>query len=143
MARHQLCTFDLAGRGFGIGIEHVQEIVRAQPLARAPLAPPAVRGLINLRGMIVPAIDLRVCLELPPLGADATPPTNIVIRTDQGPVSFLVDEIGDVIEVDDEAFELPPDNLRGAVRELIAGVYKLERSLLMVLMPEATLAKCK
>lgn len=138
-AAQQLCTFTLSGALFGLAVERVQEIIRYQELTRIPLAPREVAGLINLRGQIVPAIDLRRCLGLAER-AEGALPTNVVIRTDEGVVSFLVDEIGDVLDVRDDAWEPPPDNLRGAMRKLIPGVFKLERGLLMILSIEAAIA---
>ena len=128
----QYCTFFLDGHYFGIGVLEVQEVIRYQEMTRVPLAPAVVRGLINLRGQIVTAIDLRRRLELPDR-LDGELPVNIVIRTDDGAVSLLVDEIGDVLQVTEEAFEPPPETLPGAARALIRGVYKLDDRLLLVL----------
>jgi purine-binding chemotaxis protein CheW len=101
-------------------------------MTRVPLAPPVVRGLINLRGQIVTAVDLRCRLGLRPR-TTADLPMNVVIRHDDGAVSLLVDEIGDVLQVEEESFELPPGTLAGEARELIRGVYKLKGSLLIAL----------
>src|SRR4051794_23268078 len=101
-------------------------------MTRIPLAHPVVRGLINLRGQIVTAIDLRRRLELPDRPADILP-VNVVVQTDDGPVSLLVDEIGDVLTVSESLFERPPETLRGRMREVIRGAYKLERRLLLQL----------
>src|SRR5262245_42614993 len=106
-------------------------------MTRVPLAPPVVRGLINLRGQIVTAIDLRRRLELPERPADQLP-LNVVVQTDDGAVSLLVDEIGDVLEVPASLFESPPETVRGTARELIRGVYKVKDRLLMILDPERT-----
>lgn len=135
----QFCTFQLAGNLFGIEVERVQEIIRHQEVTPVPLAPREVAGLINLRGEIVPAIDLRRCLGF---GARAGPekPTNVVIRTEDGAVSLLVDEIGDVLDVREDAYEPPPDNLQTSTRDLIRGVYKLERGLLMILATEVAIS---
>ncbi len=97
-----------------------------------PLAPSVVQGLINLRGQIVTAIDLRRRLELSERPVDLLP-TNVVIRTDDGPVSLLVDQIGDVLEVEADAFERPPETLHGVARDLIGGAYKLQDRLLLTL----------
>src|SRR5687768_6737414 len=126
------CTFLLAGDHFGIDALKVQEIIRYQEMTRVPLAPPVVRGLINLRGQIVTAIDLRRRLELPDRPADQIP-VNVVVQTDDGAVSLLVDEIGDVLEVPERAFERPPETLHGTARELIRGAYKLDDRLLLIL----------
>ena len=134
---HQYCTFYVAGHYFGLDVLKVQEIIRFQETTRVPLAPPVVRGLINLRGQIVTAIDLRRRLGLTERPADQ-PPLNVVVHTDDGAVSLLVDEIGDVLEVPDKLFERPPETLRGAARELIRGAYKLKDRLLLVLDTERT-----
>lgn len=128
----QYCTFLLDGLYFGIDVLQVQEVIRHQAMTRVPLAPPVVRGLINLRGQIVTAVDLRRRLELPDRAEDALP-VNVVVRTEDGAVSLLVDEIGDVLDVPAEAFERPPETLRGTARELIRGAYKLDGRLLLIL----------
>lgn len=110
----------------------MQEVIRHQTMTRVPLSPAAVAGLINLRGQIVTAIDLRRRLGLkdrPP----GTLPMNVVVRAEEGAVSLLVDEIGDVVEVSENAFEAPPDTLHGEARRLVEGVYKLPERLLHVL----------
>ncbi|WP_254508172.1 chemotaxis protein CheW [Anatilimnocola floriformis] len=135
----QFCTFYLAGQCYGLDVLRVQEVVRSQPLTSVPLAHPAVRGLINLRGQIVTAIDLRRRLHLPEL-AEISEPLNIVLQTDDGAVSLLVDDIGDVLEVSQEQFELPPETLQGAAGEFIQGVYKLSDRLLVILDPERIVA---
>ena len=128
----QYCTFLLDGNLFGLEVGQVQEVLRGQTLTRVPLAPVVVRGLINLRGQIVTAIDLRRRLQMPPRD-ELVEPMNIVVRTEEGTMSFLVDEIGDVIEVEESAFEKPPETLRGVGRELVRGAYKLKDKLLLVL----------
>jgi purine-binding chemotaxis protein CheW len=132
MAQHQFCTFYLAKLLFGVELQKVQEVMRYLELTAIPLAPDVVSGLMNLRGQIVTAIDLRRRLELPSRPDDLLP-MNVVIRYADGAVSLLVDEIGDVVEVDDDSFERPPETLQGRVREVILGVHKLENTLLHVL----------
>lgn len=128
----QFCTFYAAGLYFGLDVMNVQEIIRYQEMTRVPLAPPVVRGLINLRGQIVTALDLRRRLDLPDRPQDELP-VNVVVQTDDGAVSLLVDEIGDVLELPETDFERPPDTLTGAARDLILGAYKLSDRLLLIL----------
>ena len=129
----QYCTFELEGLLFGIDVTAVQEVIRYQPMTPVPLAPSMVVGLINLRGQIVTAIDLRARLELGPR-ENTQLPMNVVVRTDDSnAVSLLVDKIGDVIDVDPADFELPPDTVKGVARELIIGAYKLDGRLLLAL----------
>jgi purine-binding chemotaxis protein CheW len=128
----QFCTFYLEKLLFGVELKGVQEVIRALEMTRVPLAPKVVSGLINLRGQIVTAVDLRRRLELPPAPANFHP-MNVVVRAEDGAVSLLVDEIGDVVEVEESSFEAPPETLRGSVRTVILGVYKLNDRLMHVL----------
>lgn len=128
----QYATFTVAGLAFGVDATRVQEVIRYQEMTPVPLAPPTVAGLINLRGEIVTAIDLRGRLGLPERD-DARLPMNVVLTTDGGAVSLLVDEIGDVLDVDGDTFEAPPETLRGAARDLIVGAHKLDGRLLLLL----------
>jgi purine-binding chemotaxis protein CheW len=128
----QFCTFFLDGLFFGVEVEKVQEVIRHQKTTAVPLAQDVIGGLINLRGQIVTAVDLRRRLELSQRDASQHP-MNVVVRTDDGAVSLLVDEIGDVVEVQKDDFEQPPDTLQGEARELILGAYKLKGRLLLLL----------
>ena len=131
-ATRQLCTFYLDGHHLGIDVTQVQEVIRSQELTAVPLAPAEVRGLINLRGQIVTALDLRRRLGMPDR-PDGEVPMNVVVRTADGSLSLLVDRIGDVLEVDDADFEPPPATLGGLPRALLLGAYKLPGALLSVL----------
>lgn len=133
----QFCTFYLDKLLFGIEVGKVQEVIRYQEMTRVPLAAPDVIGLINLRGQIVTALDLRRRLDMPERAADKLP-LNVVVRTGEEAVSLLVDEIGDVLEVDADSFEAPPATLKGEARELISGTYKLKERLLLILDTEKT-----
>lgn len=128
----QFATFFLNGLFFGVEVLKVQEVIRYQTMTRVPIAPSMIQGLINLRGQIVTAIDLRRRFEMPPRAAEQLP-MNVVVRTEDGAVSLLVDEIGDVLEIPDNTYECTPETLNGVARELIRGVYKLKERLLLIL----------
>jgi purine-binding chemotaxis protein CheW len=128
----QFATFFLNGLFFGVEVLKVQEVIRYQTMTRVPIAPAMIQGLINLRGQIVTAIDLRRRFEMPPRPAEQLP-MNVVVRTDDGAVSLLVDEIGDVLEIPENTYESTPETLTGVARELIRGVYKLKERLLLIL----------
>jgi purine-binding chemotaxis protein CheW len=128
----QFCTFYVGELYLGIEVLNVQEVIRRQEMTRVPLAAAAVSGLINLRGQIVTAIDLRHRLRLPSR-AEGTQPMNVVIRTSDGAVSLLVDDIDDVIEPSAESFEPTSETLDEAAQGLIRGVYKLSDRLMLVL----------
>ena len=131
-ASGRFSTFFIADLFFGVDVLHVQEVLRFQPMTPVPQAPDVVEGLINLRGQIVTAIDMRRRLQMEKLGGGQSP-MNIVVSSPDGAVSLLVDEIGDVLEMDAANYERPPDNLDPAARELISGVYKMKDGLLLVL----------
>lgn len=122
----------------GVEVENVQEVIRYQPTTRVPLATGFVNGLMNLRGQIVTALDLRTRLGLPSEESER-PLMNVVVRSPDGPISLLVDEIGDVVEVEQVRFESPPETLQGSHREYIRGALKLDNGLLLLLDTERVL----
>lgn len=131
-SKAQVCTFLIESSVFGVPVSQVQEVLRYQEMTVVPLAPAVVRGMLNLRGQIVMAIDLRRRLGIANSSL-SDQPMNVVVRTGDGVVSFLVDEIGDVIEVSDSTLEAPPETLQGPARSLIFGVHKLDGRLLHML----------
>lgn len=139
--RTQLCTFYLGDLFVGVDVRNVQEVLRYQEMTRVPLAPPAVSGLINLRGVIVTAVDLRQCFQLEPRPA-GTLPMNVVVFGEDESVSLLVDRIGDVHTVNHDRFDSPPETLSGPTRQLIRGVHQLDQQLILVLDVERTLQMC-
>ena len=130
-ATRQVCTFSLHDLLFGVDVTSVHEVIRCQPMTRVPLAPSLVRGLINLRGQIVTAIDMRERLGLP-AREDGLEPMNVVVHGGDGAVSLLVDEIGDVLHLDASDAEPTPENLPSTIRELVEAVYKLDGQLLLL-----------
>jgi purine-binding chemotaxis protein CheW len=138
MGHRQLCTFRVDGLHVAVDARQVREVVRAQEFTRVPLAPPSVHGLMNLRGEIVTAIDLRSRLSLPPRPSDDAL-MGVVLVGEHGAISLLVDEAMDVFELGDEGLEAPPETLRGTSRALILGVYKLPDRLLLLLDLERTI----
>lgn len=123
-------TFHIDQSFYGMPIEDVQEVLFSQPLSQVPLAPVAVAGLLNLRGRIITAIDLRRLLH-DKLAHDEA--MNMVVRMDDNEVSLLIDRIGDVIRVNESAVESAPPTLQGHGREFICGVYPLPEGLLLLL----------
>ncbi|QTE29890.1 chemotaxis protein CheW [Pengzhenrongella sicca] len=128
----QFATFTLAGARYGVDVLRVQEALRFQARTPVPLAPAGIAGLVNLRGQVVMTVDLRPRLGLAPLAADSEP-MMFVVQVDGEPISLLVDEIGDVIDVEESQFETPPDTLPASLRDVILGAYKLDKGLLLAL----------
>jgi purine-binding chemotaxis protein CheW len=131
----QLSTFHVGKYLFGVDVSLVQEVVRLQQMTPVPLATNEIAGLINLRGEVLTAIDLRARLGLPPVDVAATgrEPVNVVVRVDDEPVSLLVDEIGGVLEVSQVPFEQTPSTVDERVRDLLLGAYTLPDRLLLAL----------
>jgi purine-binding chemotaxis protein CheW len=128
----QYCTFWVGDLFFGIAVDQVQEVLRYQQMTAVPCAPESVRGLINLRGQIVTAVDLRTRLGLPGPQPD-TLPMNVIVRTGGEVVSLLVDDIGDVMEATGVELEPAPANLPSSVTSALEGVFPLPDSILLIL----------
>jgi purine-binding chemotaxis protein CheW len=129
---NQVCTFYLDTQMYGVAVESVQEVIRYQQMTDVPLAPSSVVGLINLRGQIVTAIDLRKRLGIQDRPTEQLP-MNVVVRGEDGAISFLVDQIGDVQQIDQANMEPLPDTLEGVSRTLLSGAYKMKDRLLLIL----------
>jgi purine-binding chemotaxis protein CheW len=130
----QYCTFFVDGLLFGVEVLQVQEIMSEFVVGSVPLAPPMIAGLINHRGQIVTAIDMRKRLDLP---ASTIPPARmLVVRCNEETFALLVDKIGDVVAANPKDFEAAPENVNESARELVEGAYKLTDRLLLPLRME-------
>ncbi len=127
----QLSTFRVDNEIYGIDVTRVQEVVRSMPMTPVPLAPPYVRGLINLRGQVTTAIGLRELFDIKTKAPDQF--INVVCRLDGILISLQVDEIGDVIEIPKSEFETTPQTVPHNVRKFMEGVYKLPTTLLSII----------
>lgn len=127
----QLSTFFLGQRCFAFDVTRVQEIVKPMELTPVPLAPPHVRGLINLRGQVATAIGLRELFSMPDKNVEES--FNMVCRIDGFLMAFQVDRIGDVIEVPMQDYEPVPGTIPESTRKFLSGVFKMETQLLSVI----------
>ena len=128
----QFCTFWLDRLYLGVDVRDVQGVISHQPLTRVPLAPPAVRGLMNLRGEIIAGIDLRPCLGLDARKGDHRE-VNIILKGPRGPVSLLVDRIGYVAAVAEHECEPTPETLPARIREITACVCRHDDKVMLLL----------
>jgi len=135
----RLATFWAGGLLLGVDVTMVQEVLSAQAITPVPLAPVGVLGLLNLRGQLVTAVDARQRLGLPERPPDSGV-VNFIIRTDDEAVSLVADRAGEVIEVDQGAYEEVPELVDESIRTLVTGAYKLDRALLLVLDAERTVS---
>lgn len=131
-ATKQFSTFYIADRLYGLDVTAVQEVTRTLPVTKVPLAPSFVHGLINLRGQIATAINLKELFELNNKTI-TDEPMNVVCKGEGLLLSLLVDQIGDVVEVDESFFEATPDTIEPSVGQFMVGVYKITGSLLSIL----------
>lgn len=128
----QFATFRLDDLWFGIDVLQVQEVLRYQEMTRVPLAPESISGLVNLRGQLVTAIDLRRVFEMEERKSTDLP-MSVVTCAHQGLLSLLVDEISDVVSLDGAEFVPPPETVPAAARKMISQVCALKDKLLMIL----------
>ncbi len=130
--RSEFVTFLVADQLFGIPVLTVQEVLGPQRITRIPLAPAEVAGSLNLRGRIVTAIDIRHRLGMP-ARPEGTEPMSVVVETRGDLYSLAVDTVGEVLSFEANSFEQIPGTLSAALRDVSAGIYRLEGQLLIVL----------
>jgi len=131
-AEQEYVTVTVANQTFGIVVTDVQDVLSPQRIVRIPLAPAAVAGSLNLRGRIVTAIDLRVCLGMPRC-AEPSRSMSVVVERGNELYSLLVDGVGEVLRLNTGAIERLPSGLSGPWRELSDGVFRRDGQLLLSL----------
>jgi len=135
-------TVTIADQLFGIPVLEVRDVLRPQAMTRVPLAPAEIAGVLNLRGRIVTAIDVRCRLNLPPReGEDRG--MNVVVDFHGEPYALVFDSVGEVLSLPAESFERSPPTLNPRWREVSGGIYRLDGRLLVVLEVERLLAFAK
>jgi purine-binding chemotaxis protein CheW len=132
MSSNQFSTFWVDERLYGVNIQMVQEITKSMNVTDVPLAPNYIKGLINLRGQIATAVGLKELFELPTTVTE-NGKINVVCKSDSYLISLVVDEVGDVLELEDQQFEMTPETVSPKVSRFMTGVYKLPNNLLSVI----------
>ena len=128
----QLVTFKLENEEFGVDILKVQEINRMVTITKIPNAPPFVEGVINLRGKIIPIVDLRKRLGFNGKSYDQS--TRIIVVELEGIIlGFIVDSVSEVLRISESTIEPPPSIMGGIESDYIEGVGKLDNRLLILL----------
>jgi len=125
-------TIKIAGQSFGIPVLAVHDVLNAQQITAIPLAPRWVSGVLNLRGRIVTAINLRSRLGLPPLDEDQKS-MSVVVEHEEEPYSLQIDSVGEVLSLEDRLFERNPVTLDQQWRDVSRGIYRLDKELLPIL----------
>jgi purine-binding chemotaxis protein CheW len=132
MSTNQFSTFLVDERLYGVNIRMVQEITKSMTVTEVPLAPDYIKGLINLRGQIATAVGLRELFKISNANEE-NGKINVVCKSESYLLSLVVDEVGDVLELDDSLFELTPETVSPGVSRFMSGVYKLPNNLLTVI----------
>ena len=132
----QYLSFTLGSEVFGLPILSVQEIIGLMPVTRVPRTPDYVRGVINLRGKVIPVIDLRIKFGMK--NEEDTPRTCIIVvqaKFDSQSIvmGFIVDEVSEVLEISAEQIEPPPTFGDTAAVEFIVGMGKVGQKVIMLL----------
>jgi purine-binding chemotaxis protein CheW len=125
-------TVFVADQMFGIPILQVQDVLGDQRVTRVPLAPPEVAGSLNLRGRIVTAIDVRKRLSVKP-AETVMKQLSVVVEHEHELYSLIIDRVGDVLSLPDDQFENNPGTLDPAWRDVSVGIYRLKKTLLVIL----------
>lgn len=128
----EFVTVTIAGQLLGIPILSVEDVLGPQKISQIPKADPAVAGVLNLRGRIVTAIDVRRRLGLPPSDSNANL-MSVVVEHDREPYSLLIDSVGDVLKVPTSSYERNPATLDPRWAQVSAGIYRLDDELLVAL----------
>ena len=129
---NQYVSFQVDRQLLGIPVNTVQEVLNPQTIAPVPRARPEIAGLLNLRGQIVTAVNLRRRLGLPDLPPEKAS-MNVVVRHRDESYSLLVDEVGDVINVSEEALQPAPQTLDSHWKSVTSGIFRLEKRLFVIL----------
>jgi purine-binding chemotaxis protein CheW len=131
-------TATVSGQLFGLPILRVQDVFKPERVTQVPLAPSEIAGVLNLRGRIVTLVDLRRRLDLPP-PADDRPQMAIGVEWRGESYGLLIDSVGEVLTLDDDAREPNPANLDDGLARMSLGIHRLDDQLLMVLDVERVL----
>lgn len=128
----EFITVYIGGQIFGMPINQVQDVFSPEMMTKVPLAAPEIAGVLNLRGRIVTAIDMRVRLNLP-VNESTTERMAVGIESRNESYGLLIDSVGEVLRLPNSSLEPNPANLDPRWARVSAGVYRLEGKLLVVL----------
>jgi len=129
----KVIVFALAGEQYGIEVDKVRTIERMMPITRVPKTPAFVKGVINLRGVVIPVIDLRGRFGLPETEASETSRI-IIVQVNDLEVGFIVDAANDVIDIDSDRIDSPPEVVGGIKAKYLRGVAKLDDNRLLIML---------
>ncbi len=136
---NQIVIFDLCDESFGVDIAAVESIIKMQPITRMPHAPEFVEGLINLRGKVLPVIDLRARFDLTARATDKNSRI-IVVTVNETEVGMIVDGVSEVLTISEETIEETPSIATTIASNFITGIAKIDQRLVILLDLERVLS---
>lgn len=131
---NQFSTFYINNQLYGIDVIQVQEIIKPQTITKIPLVPSFITGLINLRGQITTAINMKELLEIDKFEDQSDSNSafmNVICKFDSNLISLLVDDIGDVLDLEENCFEQTPQTIPEHIKKFLSGVYKVDKKTLL------------
>ncbi len=128
----EFVTFTIAGQLFGIPVLQIQDVLSSYQITPIPLAPPEIKGSLNLRGRVVTAVDVRLRLGLSARPREAES-MSIVAENEGELYSLMVDSVGEVLALSQSAYERNLPTLDAKFRAFSDGIYRLDKELLVVL----------
>lgn len=130
--RRELITFEVCNQLFGLDIMAIREIRAWSPVTRLPKVPGHVVGVVNLRGVVLPVVDLAARLGWEPV--EATPRNPIIVAEWEGQLrGLIVHTVNDIVTIDDETLQQPASGAEDAVSDCIEGLTTVDEEMLMVL----------
>lgn len=135
----QLVAFFLQGEEFAVDIQKVREVLKLPPITPLPQSLDFIEGVINLRGEVIPVVDLRKRFRLAKV-AKSDKARIIIVEIDEGMVGLIVDSVTEVLHLNSSAIEPPPRRIAGTRTEFISGVGKLGERLIIILCLEKILS---
>ena len=129
---NEFLTFNLADQIFGVSVLQVNDVLGPQRITRMPLAPPSIAGVMNLRGRIVTAVDVRRCLDQKPR-ENADESMSVVVEENGELFSLIIDSVRDVLSIGQDQMESVPATLDPAWQAVASSIHKLENRLVVIL----------
>ncbi len=130
---HEYVTVDIADQLFGIKVTDIHDVFQPHSLTKVPLAPPEVKGVLNLRGRIVTAIDARIRLDLPKPEKEGRHDMAIGVEMDNESYGLIIDKVGEVLRLARADLKPLPSNIDPRWQEVSRGIYRLDGRLLIIL----------
>ena len=138
-SERQLVVFDLATEAYGVDIGAVREIIRLQEITNVPRTPEFVKGVINLRGKVIPVVDLRKRFGLP-VGEESTENRIVVVDIGGQDIGVIVDAVNEVLRIFSDSVEPPSSVITTADSDYLMGIAKVEDRLIILLDLESVLS---